>query len=358
MSGKFSLFALLEFGIALVKKLLKQNTRNFCLLFAIAIGLTLVISACSPNNNPGTVQTSNSNSTSSQTNNNTVIRIGYQKSATILYSLKAKGDLEKAIHATGGSVTWTEFPAGPPMLEALNVGSIDFGYTGESPPIFAQAAGTPLVYVASEPSLPKAEAIIVHQDSPIKTLADLKGKRVAFAKGSNVNYLVVKSLEKAGLKYTDIKPTFLTPADARGAFEGRNIDAWGIWDPYLAAAEQATKARILTNAIGLAPNRGYYLAAKSFVEKNPQALKTILAEVNKVSSWAKNNPAGVAKLLSPVLRIDESVLETAERRHDYGAIPLTEEIIKDQQEIADTFYQIKLLPKQINVKDIVWQSNK
>ena len=337
----------------------KSNIGTFSLLL-VGLGSTLAISVFSPNvsNNGGTIQKANANTIAQNNSSKTVIRIGYQKAATILYALKAKGELEKALKASGASVTWTEFPAGPPMLEALNAGSIDFGYTGEAPPIFAQAAGVPLVYVAYDPYGPKAEAILVHKDSPIKNVADLKGKKVAFAKGANVNYLVVKALEKAGLKYTDIKPTFLAPADGRAAFEGKNVDAWAVWDPYLAAAQKATGARTLTDATGLAPNRGYYLAAKSFAQKNPAGLKTVLAGVSKVSDWAKKNPPEVAKLLSPVLGIDAAVLEVAEKRRKYGIFPLTNDVIAKQQEIADTFYKINLIPKEIKVKEIVWQGKK
>ena len=334
----------------------KSNIRTFSLLLTVGLGSTLAVSVFSAN--VGTIQKANANTIAQNNSSKTVIRIGYQKAATILYALKAKGELETALKASGASVTWTEFPAGPPMLEALNAGSIDFGYTGEAPPIFAQAAGIPLVYVAYDPWTTKAEAIVVHKDSPIKSVADLKGKKVAFAKGSNTNYLVVKALEKAGLKYTDIKPTFLAPADGRAAFEGKNVDAWAIWDPYLAAAQKATGARILTDATGLAPNRGYYLAAKSFAQKNPAGLKTVLAGVSKVSDWAKKNPPEVAKLLSPVLGIDAAVLEVAEKRRKYGVLPLTNDVISKQQEIADTFYKINLIPKQIKVKEIVWQGKK
>jgi sulfonate transport system substrate-binding protein len=332
----------------------QPKIRTFSLLFSLGIGLSLVAGACSAStssNSPATQAAQSSATNSSE------VRIGYQKSATVLNAMKARGQLEKALAASGATVKWAEFPSGPPMLEAMNAGSIDFGYTGEAPPVFAQAAGTPLVYVAYDPLGPKAEAIIVPKDSPIKTVANLKGKRVAFAKGSNTNYLVVKAIEKAGLQYSDIKPAFLAPADARAAFEGRNIDAWAIWDPYLAAAEKATGARTLTDATGLAPNRGYYLAAKSFTEKRPDVLKTVLAEVSEVSDWAKQNPAEVAKFLSPELGIDIAALEVAEKRREYGVLPITDEVIAAQQQVADAFYKINLMPKQIVVKEIVWQGN-
>ncbi|MBW4597305.1 MAG: sulfonate ABC transporter substrate-binding protein [Brasilonema angustatum HA4187-MV1] len=337
-------------------KVMQRRTRSFSLLFAVGLGLSLVVSACFSNATKPEAVTSPSSKQNAT--GNITVNIGFQKAATLLNALKSKSSLDQAIAASGGTVKWTEFPAGPPMLEAMNVGSIDFGYTGESPPIFAQAAGNPLVYVAYDPWGAKAEAIIVQKNSPIKTVAELKGKKVAFAKGSNANYLVVKALESAGLKYSDIKPAFLTPADARAAFEGGNIDAWAIWDPYLAAAQEATGARTITDATNLAPNRGYYLARKSFVEEHPDVLKRILDEVSKVDKWAASNPAEVAKFLEPQLGIKAAALEVAEKRRKYGVLPLTEEVVAKQQEVADTFQKIKLLPKQIQVKEIVWKGNK
>ncbi|QKQ77486.1 sulfonate ABC transporter substrate-binding protein [Nostoc sp. TCL240-02] len=352
MFTKFSSSRFLGMAFAFLQRFKQQRIHTFSLLFALGLSLTLAISACSPSaSNNGTTQTA----TPSAVASGTTIRIGYQKASTVLYALKAREELEKAFATSGSSVTWSEFPAGPPMLEALNAGSIDFGYTGESPPIFAQAGGIPLVYVAYDPWSPKAEAIVVPKDSPIKSVAELKGKKVAFAKGSNANYLLVKALEKAGVQYSEIQPATLPPADARAAFEGKKVDAWAIWDPYLAAAEAATGARILADATELAPNRGYYLAAKSFVDAKPDVLKIVLDRVKKVSGWAKNNPSEVAKLLSPALGIDAPVLEIAEKRREYDVLPLTDEVITKQQEIADTFYKIKLIPKEIKVKEIVWQ---
>ncbi|MBD3886197.1 sulfonate ABC transporter substrate-binding protein [Phormidium tenue FACHB-886] len=334
---------------SLLYPLRRRSARVFSLLFAVSLGLSLVLSACTSN-----TSSESTASPSPATATGTVVHIGYQKAATILNILKSRGELEKALTASGSSVEWTEFPAGPPMLEAMNAGSIDFGYTGEAPPIFAQAAGTPVRYVAYDPWSPQGEAIVVPKDSPIQTVADLKGKKLAFAKGSNTNYLAVKALESAGLKLTDVEIVHLAPADARAAFEGRNIDAWAIWDPYLSVAEEKADARIIKDAAGLAPNRGYYLAAQSFIEKSPDTLKTVLAEVTKISDWAKQNPSEVAQFLSPELGIDAAVLEKAEKRRDYGVLPLTEEVIKEQQQVADTFYNIKLIPKQVKVQEAVW----
>src|ERR1700736_2724333 len=190
-----------------------------------------------------------------------VVRIGFQKYGKLVL-LKGKGSLEAKLAPLGYKVVWTEFPSGPPLLEALNVGAIDFGNTGEAPPIFAQAAGAPIQYVAYEPPAPKGEAVLVAKDSKLTSVADLKGKKVALNKGSNVHYLLVKALEKAGVAYSDITPTFLTPADARAAFENGAVDAWAIWDPFQAAAEAATGARTITTGEGIVSNHQFYLSSK------------------------------------------------------------------------------------------------
>lgn len=131
----------------------------------------------------------------------TTLRIGYQKAASLLVLLKAQGTLEKKLSALGVTPKWVEFPAGPQLLEGLNVGSVDVGFVGEAPPIFAQAAGAQFVYIGHDPAAPQAEALLVPKGSAIASVAGLKGKKVALNKGSNVHYLLVKTLEKHGLKY-------------------------------------------------------------------------------------------------------------------------------------------------------------
>ena len=190
--------------------------------------------------------------------------------------------MDKRLAKLGLTIKWVEFPAGPQLLEGLNVGSIDFGTTGEAPPIFAQAAGANLVYVANQPAAPLAEAIIVPKQSTIKSVAELKGKRVALNKGSNSHYLLVKALEKAGVAYSDIQPVYLPPADARAAFERGSVDAWSIWDPFLAAAEKQIGARTLTNGQGIVANYQFYLASRSYAQHNPGVIKAIVSELQKL----------------------------------------------------------------------------
>jgi sulfonate transport system substrate-binding protein len=281
-----------------------------------------------------------------------VIRIGFQKYGNFIL-LKTTGDLEKKVAPLGYSVEWVEFPSGPPLLEALNAGAIDFGQTGETPPIFAQAAAADFIYIAHEPPAPKGEAILVPKDSPIKTVADLKGKKVALNKGSNVHFLLVKLLEKAGVKYTDIQPVFLAPADARAAFERGSVDAWVIWDPYQASAEAALSARTLADGTDAVPNNQFYFARKTFADANPQTIDWVLDAVNNVDHWAEKNTSTAAQQLSAGIGIPVPVLEVALERQTYGIKPLDSETIAQQQAIADTFYDLGLVPKRVDVSTIV-----
>ncbi|HVJ41866.1 MAG TPA: sulfonate ABC transporter substrate-binding protein [Dongiaceae bacterium] len=285
------------------------------------------------------------------------LRIGYQKYGTLVI-LKEKGLLEEKLKPLGYTVTWTEFPGGPQLLEALNVGAIDFGTTGEAPPIFAQAAGAPLLYVGYEPPAPTGEAILVPKDSPIKSVADLKGKKVALNKGSNVHYFLVKALQAGGVDYKDIQPTFLAPADARAAFESGAVDAWAIWDPFFAAGQAATGARTLVDGTGsdgkgLVSNHQFFLAEQKFTAANPQVIDTTLAALNEIDNWAAKHPDEVAQDLSPKTGIPVDVLKVAIGRLGFGLRPIDDSVIAEQQKIADTFLQLGLIPKPINVADVV-----
>jgi sulfonate transport system substrate-binding protein len=275
------------------------------------------------------------------------LRIGHQKGW--LSILKARGTLEKRLSPLGVNVTWTEFNAGPIQLEALNVGAIDFGDVGEAPPIFAQAAGAPLVYAGATVPRPRLEALIVPKGSPIKTVADLKGKRVAYNKGSNVQYFLVKLLEKHGLKYSDVQSVFLPPPDARAAFEKGAVDAWLIWDPFLASAQKTLDAQLLVDATGIAKNRQYYFTSREFATHNTDVLKIAIEEVNAIETWISKNKPAAAVELSRVLGLDLSITETFVARAAYGAAPVTQGILEEQQNIADTFFELKLIPKKLNL---------
>lgn len=313
--------------------------------FVTGLCLSLLFTACTANNPSN--NTANSPNSANQTKAS-VVKFGYQKSAILL---KSKGVLEKRLQPQGVSVEWIEFPAGPQLLEAMNVGSIDFGHTGESPPIFAQAAGASLTYIAGIAPSPAGQAILVPPDSPIKTPTDLKGKKIAFQKGSSAHYMLLQVLEKFGLKYSDIQPIYLPPADARAALVKGSLDAWVIWDPFYAAAQKAINARVLIDGTEINKQGGYYLASRKFATENPETIKAILEEIKTLEDWSDKHRDEVAATLSPVLGIDLETLQKATQRRKFGIVPIDSNLIALQQQVADKFYELKLIPKQIDVKE-------
>jgi sulfonate transport system substrate-binding protein len=284
----------------------------------------------------------------------TLLRIGYQKSAVNLVILKQQGVLEKRFPQT--KVSWHEFPAGPQLLEALAVGSLEFGLTGDSPPVFAQAAGKDLVYAGAEPSKPESSAILVLKDSPIRTLAELKGRKIALQKGSSAHYLLVRAVEKAGLQWSDIQPIYLSPADARAAFERKSVDAWAIWDPFYAATELAIQPRVLTTGRGLSGNNSFYLAARAFAGEHPDAIGVLFEELTRADNFAQAHRPEAIKLIADFSGLDAGVVSLFLQRRPRSPVGLLRaETVADQQRVADAFARLALIPKPIKVSDIVWR---
>ncbi len=283
------------------------------------------------------------------------LRVGYEKGGGLLAVLKAQGTLERALAAQGYHLSWREFQAGPQLLEALNAGSIDVGYTGSPPPIFAQAAGIDLVYLGAEPASEAVEAILVPDASPIHEVAGLKGRKVAVQKGSSANFLLVAALEKAGLGFKDIQPVYLPPADARAAFASGSVDAWVVWDPYLAAIQQSQPVRVLADYKGLLHANSFYEGSRRFADAHPAAIRLLLAELAKAGAWANAHKPEVSRILAAQIGLPEAVIATWQARTRYGATALTPEIIAVQQQTADIFHAQGLIPRAVDVSQAVWQ---
>jgi len=285
------------------------------------------------------------------------LRVGFQKSAVNLVVLKQQGTLERRFANT--RVQWVEFPAGPQLLEALAVGSLEFGLTGDSPPVFAQAAGKDLLYVGAEPAKPLSSAILVKGDSPLKTLADLKGRRVALQKGSSAHYLLVRAVDKAGLQWADIQPIYLPPSDARAAFERGSVDAWAIWDPFYAATELDIQPRVLATGAGLSSNNSFYLASRPFTENHPLVLQALFDELTRADAVVQGSRKEAAQRLSDFSGLSLAVVHLfLSRRPPSPVAPLTPAIVADQQRVADAFARLALIPKPVKVAEIVWMPTK
>ena len=163
---------------------------------------------------------------------------------------------------------------------------------------------------------------------------------MALNKGSNVHYLLVRAIAAAGLKIRDIEPVYLAPADARAAFERGAVDAWVIWDPFLAAAQAATGARTLIDGTGLVDNLQFYLASRDYAARDPGAVHAVIEELDAADRWAAGNQQEVARLFGPRVGIPAPVLQVALERMGYGVAPVTDEVLGKQQRIADTFHDL------------------
>lgn len=281
-------------------------------------------------------------------------RVGYQKSSGILATARQQQVLEKRLKPLGvETVRWVEFQFGPPLLEALGSGSVDIGTVGDTPPIFAQAAGASLLYVASAPAT--QSATLVQKDAPITSVAGLKGRKVAIAKGSSSHNFTVQALKRAGLAFTDIEPVYLAPADAAAAFASRRVDAWTIWDPYFAIAQKQHGARaIVTTADEGLASHTFYLANKGVATRAPEVLQAVLDELRGVTRWAARNRDKLAALTAEVTGVDLEAQKIATERYPIELNPVTDKVVRQQQEIADTFFALGLIPRRITVSEIVW----
>lgn len=282
------------------------------------------------------------------------LRIGYQRSSTLMTLLKTQGTLEKRFAEQGIQISWHEFPNGLPLLEALNVGNVDVSAdVADTVPVFAQAAGADITYFAEELPSPTAQALLLHADSPITHLSELKGKKIAVTKGAGNHYLLLAILNKAGLRFSDIEPAYVTPADGRAAFENRKVDAWVTWEPFFSSAQRQLDTRTLADGTGLADYKRYYLASSRYATTHHAELKQLFDALAQTGEWLKNNPEQAAKVLAPLWgNLEVATVLQANQRRSYAIRPVKLEALGEQQKIADAFYREGLLPKTVNARDV------
>jgi sulfonate transport system substrate-binding protein len=272
------------------------------------------------------------------------LRIGYQKIGALLI-VKAQKALEQRFESQGVSVRWVEFAFGPPLLEALGAGAIDYGYTGDSPPIFAQAARANLLYAGAIPARGYGQAIVVPAASSIQDVSGLVGKKIAVAKASSAHNLLVAALESVKLPWTGITPVYLAPPDAAAAFVRGAVDAWSIWDPFFAIAELKQKARALPLDRNVSAQNSFFLVNGDFAANGAVATAT---------TWADQHRDQVAAILSQASGVDLAAEQRSVNRAEFTFGPLNNDVLAQQQAVADRFQRLGLIPAPIRIRDIVW----
>ena len=282
------------------------------------------------------------------------VRIGYQKSGVLLLA-RARGGIEAALKSFGPvKVEWIEFVAGPPLIEAMRAGAIDIGAVGDTPPIFAQSAGAPIVYAAAVPDADAAEAVIAPAASPIRSLRDLKGAKVGLTKGSSSHLLLIQALASVGLTMADVKATYLAPPDAASAFASGAIQAWAIWDPYLALAQQRAPTRTLVDRGDLPKSCAYIIAYRPFAERSPKLLSAVLDFRAAESAWGNAHVDEAGRIVADRTGIPKDIAVLTLRRAPLILKPVTPDIVARQQAAADIFHAQGFIPAPVAVKDAVW----
>jgi len=266
--------------------------------------------------------------------------------------LKVTGELDKRLALLGAKIRWSEFPSGPPLLEALNAGELDFGIAGNAATVFAQAAAdSQLVYLAAESPSPHAEGLLVPKNSKLRSLQDLKGKTVAFTRGSNAHFFLIRALQQAHLTLDDIKQANLSPTDARVAFENGSVDAWVIWDPFYAEAELNLDARLLADGAGIVDESVIYSSTRTIAQEHHDLFRIVVEEISKTDNWIRTHPDLAAQQLSNATSVPLPIWQKAISRRNYGVIPINAQLLAKQQAIADVFYSLGLLPAPEKVVD-------
>lgn len=284
-----------------------------------------------------------------------VIRIGVQE-ADGLVALRASGQLEKALAPHGVKVEWLTFAYGPPLVEGINAGAVDLGTVGSTPPILAQAGSAPEVrYVAYSDPQKDGYGIVVAEKSSIHAVTDLRGKRVATAKGSQGNVFLLQALRDAGIKSTEVGITFLSYSDARSAFERGDIDAWVVPDPRYADVELNNHARTVLRIGQISvPQYSFYIAARSFAERYPATLRVVFDQLDKQEKYALAHIDETATLLEQGTGVKAPIWKVAIPRAGWGThYPLSAEVISAQQKSADLIFDNKLIPRPVEVSKAV-----
>jgi aliphatic sulfonates family ABC transporter substrate-binding protein len=282
-----------------------------------------------------------------------VIRIGYQKLGLLMLA-KSYGALDAALGARGVRLEWSEHEGGIQIVEALRENRLDVGVVGNCPAVVAQAAEVPIVYLAAEPPAPRGAGVVVPAESPITSVADLRGRTIAVNRAAQAHYLLIKALEEAGLSRDEVEIRFEPPERALSAFREGRVEAWAIWDPWLSTARLELGARVLRDATGLLENSVYYVARRAFAEQRSDLLEDFVSHLDLAARWVRRDPVHAAEIVAAELGVSTRALVASFER-ELGTVPVTDELIAAQQDIADNLLRLRLIDRAVSVADAQWR---
>jgi sulfonate transport system substrate-binding protein len=321
-------------------------TRRRSMLLAGLLSVSALAAACGSGSS-GT--TSSQGQANAADVSNVTLRIGDQKGSGAEEMLKAAGLLKSLPF----KVQWDDFTSGPPMLQAMGSGSIDVGGVGDSPPVFAAASGEKIAVIGATLPNPLSSATLVPKGSPITSISQLKGKRIAVAQGSSADYELLAQLTKAGLSPKDVNLVYLQPADALAAFTSHHVDAWAVWSPYIEQAESQYGARPIATGKGYGGNYSFTVASRSALDDPAKAaaIKTYLEVWDKARRWANTHTAAWGKAWGAGVGLPTGLMTTAAKDSNATIVPIDGSTIGFEQSVANAFYNSGLVPTKLTFTD-------
>ncbi|MFZ0043372.1 MAG: ABC transporter substrate-binding protein [Solirubrobacteraceae bacterium] len=307
-------------------------------LAAVAIG-SLVIAGCGSSSSS---KSSSASSGSGATASSSTLRIGDQAGTGAEALLQAAGLINKLPF----QVKWADFTSGPPILQAMNSGSIDVGGVGDAPPAFSAAAGGKIAIVAATQTNPAKGALLVPKGSSITSISQLKGKKIAVAQGSSAHYHLLTVLNKAGLTVHDVTIDYLQPAQALAAFSSGSVDAWDIWSPFVEEAVAKDHAKILVNGNGYGSNYSYVVASRAALENSTTAseIRTYVKLLGQAQTWANTHQQAFGALWSKATGLPTSITDRAAADSTAKVVPINAGVISAEQGVANAFSKAGLIP--------------
>ncbi|ANE47126.1 hypothetical protein SY83_13615 [Paenibacillus swuensis] len=335
----------------------KRRTWLTSVSLSLVLAFVLVLTGCGNNNTSSSVAADADSKVSEDTSSNKpkekiTVNIGYQ-GVGLLNLQQEKGWLEEAFAKAGAEVKWSEFPSGPPHFEAIAADRLDFGLVGNGPVIAGQAGGVQFKEIAVLSDGKRGDSIIVHGDSGIKRISDLKGKKVAVAKGSSAYTFVYRAAVKDGLKPSDIDLIQLQPDEAQAAFASKAVDAWAIWEPYVSIAQQQG-AVLLANGKQLdLASPSFAIVRTEFAKEHPELVKLFLSEYKKGLDWQQEHLDEAVELYAGLKKIEPALMKSIIEKQNPIVEPVSDAYLKAQQETADLLFDTGGIKKKIDVKEVV-----
>ena len=327
---------------------------------AIVVGLLLLggATACSSSGSGGAASGSASPSASTGQSGTTGTSAGTVSVSNVtLHIGDQAGSGAQALLTAAGLIgklpfkaDWADFTSGPPMLQAMGAGSVDIGGVGDAPPIFAAAGGSPIAVVSALKANPLGSAILVPKNSPIRTVAQLRGKNIAVTQGSSANYHLLAVLTKAGLTIKDVTPDYLQPAEAEAAFATGHVAAWDIWSPFVEQAEAQYHARVLATGAGIGQTYSFEVASRAALA-NPataQAIHDYLTLLDQAYKWAATHQAIWATTWAKATGLPATVMLQAVHDSHSQPVAITPAVLSAEQGVANAFTTAGLIPSKIN----------